>query len=365
MSEENNQNEQEAQILEQDTNNSQIDNVENETNCQDQSQNETENITQLEPEHFRKVFVGGLSYKTDDESFKAYFSKFGELLDYVVMKDKESGKSRGFGFVTYANSSHVDDLMQNRPHNIDGRQVETKRATPKEDSGRQEIQVTVKKLFVGGIRDSINEQDLKTYFGSYGNITDCVIMRDKEKNTSRGFGFITFDDYDPVDKVIIEKHHTINGLALQCQKALPKDSNQSNGRSNQNNRQQQQQNFNSFNNDYMNNRNNNNFHNQMNNFNSNGMNFANYANPNGYANNNRNGRNGNNAAGGPMRSGNSKFNNRSQGPYANGKNNRQMRKAPRNGPNRNHNNNPMNNDNSLISNGMNQINMVGNANGMF
>ncbi|RMZ93782.1 heterogeneous nuclear ribonucleo s A2 B1 isoform X2, partial [Brachionus plicatilis] len=202
--------------------------------------------------------------------------------------------SRGFGFVTYASSSHVDQLMQNRPHNIDGRQVETKRATPKEDSGRQEIQVTVKKLFVGGIRDTINEEDLKSYFGAYGNVTDCAIMRDKEKNTSRGFGFITFDDYDPVDKIIIEKHHIVNGLTLQCQKALPKDANQSQNRAS--NQSRQHQNFSNFsNNDFGQNRNNG-F--QMNGFSGNGMNFGNYS--NGYANgsNNRNGRGGGGAGGG-------------------------------------------------------------------
>ena len=196
------------------------------TNLNEISQNSQDSqLSQqpLEPEQFRKVFVGGLSFKTDDEAFKNYFSKFGELLDYVVMKDRESGKSRGFGFVTYANSSQVDELMRSRPHTIDGRQVETKRATPREDSGRQEVQATVKKLFIGGIRDNISEEDLRSYFGSYGNITDCIIMKDKETNKTRGFGFASFDDYDPVDKIILEKHHTVNGIALQCLKAVPKD----------------------------------------------------------------------------------------------------------------------------------------------
>ena len=94
------------------------------------SQSENDNIT--EPEQFRKVFIGGLSYKTDDETLKNYFAKYGKLVDYVVMKDGQSGRSRGFGFVTYSQSFMVDELMKNRPHIIDGRQVEPKRATPRE-----------------------------------------------------------------------------------------------------------------------------------------------------------------------------------------------------------------------------------------
>ena len=156
----------------------------------------------MEPEQFRKVFIGGLSYKTDDDTLKTYFAKYGNLVDYVVMKDGQTGRSRGFGFVTYSCSSMVDELMKNRPHIIDGRQVEPKRATPREDSGKTEVQMTVKKLFIGGLRDNLTEDDLKTYFNNYGNVIEAVVMKEKETGKSRGFGFVTFDDYDPVDKII-------------------------------------------------------------------------------------------------------------------------------------------------------------------
>lgn len=59
----------------------------------------------------------------------------------------------------------VDKLMSNRPHNLDGREIEPKRAIPREESGKPESSVTAKKLFVGGIReDTINEDDLRDYF---------------------------------------------------------------------------------------------------------------------------------------------------------------------------------------------------------
>ena len=49
----------------------------------------------------RKIFIGGLSYGTDDEKLRKYFSAFGTVQDAVVMKDPVSRRSRGFGFITY------------------------------------------------------------------------------------------------------------------------------------------------------------------------------------------------------------------------------------------------------------------------
>lgn len=242
-----------------DNNNSQL----NDENNQNDENKMNRNNQNMEPEQFRKVFIGGLSYKTDDETLKNYFLKYGELVDYVVMKDGQTGRSRGFGFVTYSDSFMVDELMKNRPHIIDGRQVEPKRATPREDSGKSEVQMTVKKLFIGGLRDNITEDDLKRYFGNYGSIVEAVVMKEKESSKSRGFGFVTFDDYDPVDKIILEKNHVINGVNVHTQKALPKDfekGGQNNNNNNGNNRQGNRNN--NFSNDNFN------YNNQGSNFNS-------------------------------------------------------------------------------------------------
>mmetsp|Transcript_21874 Transcript_21874/g.34281 ORF Transcript_21874/g.34281 Transcript_21874/m.34281 type:complete len:80 (+) Transcript_21874:158-397(+) len=49
-----------------------------------------------------KVFIGGLASETVESDLKDYFGAYGELTDVVVMRDKMSGKGRGFGFVTFA-----------------------------------------------------------------------------------------------------------------------------------------------------------------------------------------------------------------------------------------------------------------------
>ena len=76
----------------------------------------------------KKIFIVGLHYNTTKETMTAYFGKFGSLEDLVVIKNPETQRSSGFGFVTFSSNEEVDEFQRNRPHTLDGKQVEAKRA---------------------------------------------------------------------------------------------------------------------------------------------------------------------------------------------------------------------------------------------
>ncbi|XP_050951928.1 heterogeneous nuclear ribonucleoprotein A1b [Labeo rohita] len=182
-----------------------------------------------EPEQLRKLFIGGLSFETTDDSLRAHFEQWGTLTDCVVMKDPNTKRSRGFGFVTYSNVTEVDAAMDARPHKVDGRLVEPKRAVSREDSNKPFAHTTVKKIFVGGIKDDTEENHLRDYFKQFGKIEAIEIMVDHKTGNKRGFAFVTFDDHDSVDRIVIQKYHTVNGHNCEVRKALSKQEMQNTG----------------------------------------------------------------------------------------------------------------------------------------
>uniref|UniRef100_A0A8I4A6C3 RRM domain-containing protein n=1 Tax=Callithrix jacchus TaxID=9483 RepID=A0A8I4A6C3_CALJA len=146
-----------------------------------------------------------------------------------VMRDPQTKRSRGFGFVTYSCVEEVDAAMCARPHKVDGRVVEPKRAVSREDSVKPGAHLTVKKIFVGGIKEDTEEYNLRDYFEKYGKIETIEVMEDRQSGKKRGFAFVTFDDHDTVDKIVVQKYHTINGHNCEVKKALSKQEMQSAG----------------------------------------------------------------------------------------------------------------------------------------
>jgi RNA recognition motif-containing protein len=80
----------------------------------------------------KKLFVGGLSWNTTNESLNAAFSKFGEVIEAQVITDRDTGRSRGFGFVTMAEAENADAAISGlNGRDLDGRTIKVNEAENK------------------------------------------------------------------------------------------------------------------------------------------------------------------------------------------------------------------------------------------
>jgi RNA-binding protein Musashi len=80
-----------------------------------------------------------------------------------------------------------------------------------------------RKIFVGGLASTVTESDFKMYFDQFGTITDVVVMYDHNTQRPRGFGFITYDSEEAVDKVLVKSFHELNGKMVEVKRAVPKE----------------------------------------------------------------------------------------------------------------------------------------------
>lgn len=84
----------------------------------------------------KKVFVGGLSWNTDEQGLRQAFERFGDVSDARVITDRESGRSRGFGFVTYNEAEAANQAIAELDGTeLDGRQIKVNEAQERSRSG--------------------------------------------------------------------------------------------------------------------------------------------------------------------------------------------------------------------------------------
>ncbi|KAL9673131.1 hypothetical protein QQ045_029384 [Rhodiola kirilowii] len=83
-----------------------------------------------------RCFVGGLAWATDDRALEQAFSQFGEVIESKIINDRETGRSRGFGFVTFANEQSMRDAIEGmNGQSLDGRNITVNEAQSRGSGG--------------------------------------------------------------------------------------------------------------------------------------------------------------------------------------------------------------------------------------
>ncbi|EGZ75712.1 RNA-binding domain-containing protein [Neurospora tetrasperma FGSC 2509] len=160
------------------------------------------------------MFIGGLNWETTDQSLRDYFSQFGEVVECTVMRDGATGRSRGFGFLTFKDPKTVNIVMV-KEHYLDGKIIDPKRAIPRDE------QEKTSKIFVGGVSQETTDHEFREYFAQFGRVVDATLMMDKDTGRPRGFGFVTFESEAGVE-ACLSANLEIHGKPIEVKKAQPR-----------------------------------------------------------------------------------------------------------------------------------------------
>lgn len=146
---------------------------------------------------------------------RTYFEQFGVVNACNIMRDNETKRSRGFGFLTFADASSVAAVMA-RDHYLDGKNIDPKRAVPRSEAAKSD------KLFVRALPQTCTQESFRAYWRNFGQISDATLMMDKETGRHRGFGFVNYENSEAVEKVLSSGPHVMDGQTLEVKRAATK-----------------------------------------------------------------------------------------------------------------------------------------------
>jgi hypothetical protein len=173
---------------------------------------------------------------TDDNKLRTEFGQFGTVTDVFLPMDRNSGRLRGFGFVTMADRESAEKAIAKMDQSeLDGRTIRVNESRPKGErgpgggggsggggggfnaSGKEEV-----KLYVGNLSFDTAEPEIRRMFEEYGPVTDCFMPTDRDSGKVRGFCFVTMASADAEKACNGLNGRDVDGRALRVNEAQPR-----------------------------------------------------------------------------------------------------------------------------------------------
>ncbi|KAH7512405.1 hypothetical protein FEM48_Zijuj12G0087400 [Ziziphus jujuba var. spinosa] len=174
---------------------------------------EIRSIASADPVH-RKLFVRGLAWNTTSETLCDAFRVHGEIEEGAVIYDKATGKSRGYGFITYKHMDSTQKALKAPSKLIDGRLAVCNLACEGLSGTSTTPDLAQRKLYIGGLSPEVTSEMLLNFFARHGDIEEGSVAYDKDSNESRGFGFVTYKTVESAKKAIDDPQKTLGGRNL-------------------------------------------------------------------------------------------------------------------------------------------------------
>ncbi|XP_056282574.1 polyadenylate-binding protein 4 isoform X1 [Pseudoliparis swirei] len=170
---------------------------------------------------FTNVYIKNFGDEMTDDQLKELFDKYGKTLSVKVMIDP-SGKSRGFGFISYEKHEDANQAVEDmNGMDLNGKSVFVGRAQKKMERQaelKRKFEVLKQErisryqgvnLYIKNLDDTIDDEKLRKEFSPFGSITSAKVMVDEGR--SKGFGFVCFSSPEEATKAVTEMNGRIVG----------------------------------------------------------------------------------------------------------------------------------------------------------
>ncbi|KAL0406750.1 UNVERIFIED_CONTAM: UBP1-associated protein 2C [Sesamum latifolium] len=180
----------------------------------------------------RKLFIRGLGWETTTEKLRALFSSYGELDEAVVILDKVTGKSKGYGFITFKHIDGAIMALKEPSKKIDGRMTVTQLAAAGISGGgrpgagggvggvNNAVDVSLRKIYVSNVPYDMPAERLLQHFSMYGEIEEGPLGFDKATGKSKGFALFVYKTAEAARASLVDPIKNIDGHQLNCKLAI-------------------------------------------------------------------------------------------------------------------------------------------------
>ena len=166
-----------------------------------------------------QIFIGAIPINIKDAELKNELEKFGEL-DFFKLHKNERGNSKGFAFVTFKSKKSAVSFIQTK-HVLENTELDVKKVLDWNQMKLREEEERKRKIYVGALPLSIEENLLTDFFKRFGKIEKVIINRRFKDNKPRGSGFVIFKDKCSAKKVLdLSETLYLKGKKILVQESL-------------------------------------------------------------------------------------------------------------------------------------------------
>ncbi|KAE8695048.1 31 kDa ribonucleoprotein [Hibiscus syriacus] len=158
-----------------------------------------------EPNEEAKLFAGNLPYDVDSQSLAMLFEKAGTVEIAEVIYNRDTEKSRGFGFITMSSVEEAEKAAETfNGYDLNGRQLTVNKASPRGSRIERPPRVYEQALrvYVGNLPWDVDNARLEKVFSEHGKVVEARVVYDRETGRSRGFGFVTMSSETELNDAI-------------------------------------------------------------------------------------------------------------------------------------------------------------------